>query len=362
MTSALPRLTRPLVALLAVVLVTGVVSARPARSADTTLEGIDVSTTQANLNFAAAAAAGVKFAIVKAGGSQLTSSPYVSPYYVKQVDSARGAGMKVGHYWVVGDFQTPTAAADYFVDHLHGYQPGDVLAVDDELLDGSKILWDDAKITTFLTEVRRRVPSAVLWFYIGANDLRTHTPWTSTIATGAKLWVAVYGANNGTYTGPPDIGSAYPSYAVHQYTSKAALYGVKELDLDRASASAFTGGSGGTTPPPPAPTALPKTTTQSDGVPGTVFWQRAQHWLSIKDGYTGPIDGAPGENTYKALQRDLAAHYGYTGPIDGVPGTNTYKAWQRQASHYGYTGPIDGAMGPNSYRAIATFLNQDAWD
>ena len=71
-------------------------------------------------------------------------------------------------------------------------------------------------------------------------------------------------------------------------------------------------------------------------MPGTVCWQRAQHWLSIKDGYTGPIDGATG--------------------------TNTYKAWQRQASHHGCTGPIDGAMGPNSYRAIATFLNSDAWD
>ena len=180
------------------VLTTGVLSARAAQSADTTLEGIDVATTQANLDFTAAAAGGVKFAVVKTGGSQLPTSPYVSPHYVKQVDSARGAGMKVGHYWVIGDFRTLTAAADYFVDNLHGYQPGDVLAVDDELLDGSKILWDDAKITTFLTEVRRRVPSAVLWFYIGANNLRTHTPWTSTIATGAKLWVAVYGPNNGT--------------------------------------------------------------------------------------------------------------------------------------------------------------------
>lgn len=304
----------------------------------------------------------MKFAVVKAGGSQLSSSPYVSPYYARQVDSARSAGMKVGHYWLVGDFQTPTAAADYFVDHLHGYRAGDVLAVDDELLDGSKTLWDDAKITTFLDEVKRRVPTAVLWFYIGANDLRTRGPWTSTIATGAKLWVAVYGPNNGTYTGPPDIASAYPSYAVHQYTSKAALYGVKELDRDRASASAFTAAGGGTTTPPPTTTKLPKTSTQSDGVPGTVFWQRAQHWLAISDGYTGPIDGKPGTNTYQALQRDLAAHWGYTGPVDGAPGANTYRAWQRQAAAYGYTGPIDGEMGPNSYRAIATFLNEDRWD
>jgi len=65
---------------------------RPAQSADTTLEGIDVATTQADLDFTAAAAAGVKFAIVKTGGSQLPPSPYVSPNYVKQVDAPAEPG------------------------------------------------------------------------------------------------------------------------------------------------------------------------------------------------------------------------------------------------------------------------------
>lgn len=357
-TTVLP--TALLTALLALLLAAGVLPTRPAQ-AETMLEGIDVGTSQANLDFAAARAAGVSFAVVKAGGSQLRTGPYVSPYYTRQVDSARASGLRVGHYWMAGDFQSPTAAADYFVDHLHGYRAGDVLALDDEVIDGSVVFWTDAKAAAFLAQVKKRVPTAVVWFYVGADDLRTHTPWTSTIATGARLWVAAYGPDNGTYTGAVSIGSAYPSYAVHQYTSKAALYGVKELDRDRASASAFTTG-GGTTTPPPTSIGLPKTSTQSDGVPGTVFWQRAQHWLSIEDGYTGPIDGQPGMNTYKALQRDLAAHWGYTGPVDGVPGTATYKAWQRQAARYGYTGPVDGVMGPNSYRAIATFLNQDRWD
>lgn len=76
--------------------------------------------------------------------------------------------------------------------------------------------------------------------------------------------------------------------------------GVSGVDRDRALTSAFTpfgagSGSGGPS------TGLPKTTTQSDGVPGTVFWQRCQHWLALQDGYTGPIDGDPGPNTYRAL-------------------------------------------------------------
>lgn len=46
---------------------------------------------------------------------------------------------------------------------------------------------------------------------------------------------------------------------------------------------------------------LPKTATQQDGIPGPIFWQRAQHWLALDAGYTGPIDGVPGPNTYRAI-------------------------------------------------------------
>jgi murein DD-endopeptidase len=108
-------------------------------------------------------------------------------------------------------------------------------------------------------------------------------------------------------------------------------------------------------------TGLPKTSTEQDGVPGPIMWQRAQNWLRIEHGYAGPIDGVPGANTYAALQRAMRA-YGYTGPIDGVPGANTWAAVQRLAARWGYTGPIDGVMGPNSWRGFARFLNQDRYD
>ncbi|MEU7677223.1 M23 family metallopeptidase [Micromonospora taraxaci] len=106
---------------------------------------------------------------------------------------------------------------------------------------------------------------------------------------------------------------------------------------------------------------LPKTSTEQDGVPGTIFYKRMQNWLRITSGYAGPIDGAPGVRTYAALQLAMRG-YGYTGPIDGVPGANTWTAVQRLASGWGYTGPIDGVMGPNSWRGFARFLNQDRWN
>ncbi|MDQ2586566.1 M23 family metallopeptidase [Saccharothrix yanglingensis] len=108
-------------------------------------------------------------------------------------------------------------------------------------------------------------------------------------------------------------------------------------------------------------TGLPKTSTEQDGVPGAVMWKRAQNWLRLEHGYTGPIDGVPGTNTYAALQRGVRGH-GYTGPVDGVMGPNSWAGVQRLAAGWGYTGPIDGVMGPNSWRGFARFLNQDKYD
>lgn len=318
--------------------------------------GLDVATTQAGIDFTQARADGHAFAVVKAGGSQLTEGPYTSPHYTAQVTGARAAGLRVGHYWVTGDFSTPVQAADYFVGHLHDYRLGDVLALDNEVLDDSTRLWNDSDVAAFFTRVHDRVGDHVPWLYIGAADLRSGS-WPRTIATGTKLWVASWGANDGSYPGEPNLGGKYPAWSAHQYTSNGTVGGTR-VDVNVARPDAFDVVTPG---PPGEPPALPKTTTEQDGVPGTVFWQRAQNWLSMDWAYTGPIDGAPGTNTYKALQRAMRDH-GYTGPVDGVPGTNTWAAVQRLGAQWGYTGPVDGVMGPNSWRAFARFLNQDTYD
>ncbi|CAM3375536.1 GH25 family lysozyme [Stackebrandtia soli] len=352
-----------LTALGATTLLAAAVLSAPAHAASidaTTVPGIDAATTQASLDFGQAAAEGHQFAIVKAGGSQLSDGPYVSPHYTRQVDEARAAGMTVGHYWLVGDFQSPVAAADYFVDHLHDYREGDVIALDNEALDDSVNLWNDAQVATWFQRVQSRLGDLVPWVYMSSSVVRS-MDWDATVATGVKLWVAMWGANDGSYPGEPDLGGKFPGWAAHQYTSVGTAGGTHPVDLNVAKPDAFeiVPGDGG---PPPGEDPLPKTSTETDGIPGVIFWQRAQNWLSMEAGYTGPIDGVPGVNTYAALQRELRDHYGYTGPIDGVPGPNTYAALQRLAAEHGYTGPIDGVPGPNTWRGVARFLNQDRWD
>ncbi|MBB5873577.1 hypothetical protein F4553_007011 [Allocatelliglobosispora scoriae] len=112
---------------------------------------------------------------------------------------------------------------------------------------------------------------------------------------------------------------------------------------------------------PPGTGGLPKTTTETTGEPGPVFYTRMQNWLRITNGYTGPVNGVPGVNTYAALQRAMRG-YGYTGPVNGVMGVNSWRAVQTLAADYGYTGPLNGVMGPNSWRGFARFINLDQWD
>lgn len=202
------------------------------------LAGVDVGTWQAGIDFCRARAAGHGFAVVRAGGSQLADGPYAGPQYRVQVGAARAAGLRVGHCWLVGDFQAPTQAADRFADRLHDYRRGDVLALHNAVLDESTELWDDAEVAAFFGRVRDRVGDHVPWLHMGVADLRAGS-WSRTAAAGVKLWVASWGADDGRYPGEPDLGGAYPAWSVHQYTSAGTAGGVRPVDLDVARPDAF---------------------------------------------------------------------------------------------------------------------------
>jgi len=102
---------------------------------------------------------------------------------------------------------------------------------------------------------------------------------------------------------------------------------------------------------------LPLTSTEEDGIPGSIMWSRMQLWAKLYGGYTGPLDGVMGVNSWKGVMTNLARESGYTGPIDGIPAKFTYMAMQRWAARYGYTGPIDGVPGKNTWRSVAKALN-----
>lgn len=183
-------------------------------------ELIDVSTGQAGIDMHAVAAAGVEAVIVKAGGFNITPL-YVSPHYVEQVDAARAAGLKVGHYFVVGHGD-PTSEADYFTSHLHGFDPDhDVLVLDDERLDGNADFWTDAAAATFLRRVitSTGVSADRVWLYLGAANDRANV-WPTVTSLGVRWWVAQYGTDDGTRQAAPTV-----HWDIHQYTSQGHIGG-----------------------------------------------------------------------------------------------------------------------------------------
>ncbi|WP_434389938.1 GH25 family lysozyme [Melittangium boletus] len=313
--------------------------------------GIDVGTTQRDLDFQAIRGAGYQFAIVKAGGSNV-SPRYTAPYYTQQVARARAAGLIVGHYWMAGSTD-PAADAQYFVDHLYDHRPGDLLVLDNEAIDDG-IFWNDTRTATFMQAVKTRLGKAP--FLYTYSSLLTANTWSQTRAVGSKLWIAHY---TGT-PGNPNIGTAWPSWDIHQYTSSGNQNGIP-LDLNVARLSAFSGLSqppdGETSPPP---TAIPGGGGGSGGgsAPTVTLEQgKILQTLARRGGYTGAIDGVPGANTWKGVQTVLRELGYYEGPVDGVPGLNTYKGLQLLAQDGGYTGPIDGVPGPNTYNGIQEYLN-----
>lgn len=105
--------------------------------------------------------------------------------------------------------------------------------------------------------------------------------------------------------------------------------------------------------------SVPTTTTEFDGVPGTIFYKRLQCLGSMAT-YTGPIDGVMGPNSWRGVSGQLAkGGYFHGGIAQGWESTDNVAALQRWAAAHGrYSGPIDGVWGPNSYRGAAWALNR----
>jgi GH25 family lysozyme M1 (1,4-beta-N-acetylmuramidase) len=82
--------------------------------------GIDVSSYQGNVDWAATAAAGNRFAYVKA----TEAANYVNPLFSQQYDGSHAAGMLHGAYHFARPDQTRGAdQANYFVDHGGNWSP-----------------------------------------------------------------------------------------------------------------------------------------------------------------------------------------------------------------------------------------------
>ncbi len=200
--------------------------------------GIDIATSQTNIDLQAFAAGGGKFAIIKMGGGNANDSPYVAPAYRTQLARARAAGLHVGHYWMNGDRNglTPTAAADYFVAHSD-VAVGDVVALDIEAIDGVAA-YTPGQALQWIQRVRATYPGLKVLLYLNQSAVNNQD-WSALIADGDPLWVAVWGANDGQPGARPQF-RGWSDWAIWQYSSFGSVPGYAgAIDVDIAKSDVF---------------------------------------------------------------------------------------------------------------------------
>lgn len=190
----------------------------PAAVPAATVEGIDVSSHQGNVNWASQWSAGKRFAYVKA----TEGNYYSNPYFAQQYNGSYGVGMIRGAY----HFATPNDSsganqANYFVDRGGAWSrdgrtlPG---ALDIEynpygatcygLTQAAMVNWVRDFLNTYKARTGR---DAVIYTNL---DWWTRCTGNSTAFNGTNpLWVARYASAPGTLPG------GWPFHTIWQYSS-----------------------------------------------------------------------------------------------------------------------------------------------
>lgn len=158
---------------------------------------------------------------------------FVDPDYRARAASARSAGLHVGGYHFARPDGDPLEQATHFVHHLGKVERRDLhpaldLEVNDAKLSPlSLFTW----ARSFGAHVHAMTGAKVLWYTYPA--FLAEQGWSHPLGTGAGLWIAAYGPNDGHDHGVP-AGSTHPwpRHVAHQFTSEGSIAGVNgKVDL-----------------------------------------------------------------------------------------------------------------------------------
>lgn len=192
------------------------------------MKGIDVSYAQGVINWAAVAADGVEFAIVKASQGRLVadrnSGPFPDPQFARNVVAASEAGIAVGvyHYLTAENVQEAVEEADYFVRTISPHRNRITLwavcdAEEDKYLPKDRALLG-RMVEAFLTRVEEAGFQPML--YANPNYLTYRLPDMSRW----PLWLA--------YWGVPEIKALAYDPLIWQYGGET-LGNLSGVDVNR---------------------------------------------------------------------------------------------------------------------------------
>lgn len=195
------------------------------------IEGIDVSHWQNTITWSKVAAAGKKFAIIKAS----ESTNYVDPTYVANRSGAQAAGLWTGAYHFARPDATANdalAEATHFVSTVRLGTKDLIPALDLEVAGGLSVPALQTWVTTWLGEVTRRIGIRPM-IYTSPAFWSKYMGDTSALAdAGYKtLWVAHWGVSSPTV---PARNWGGKGWTFWQYSNCGTVSGISGcVDLDR---------------------------------------------------------------------------------------------------------------------------------
>lgn len=286
---------------------------------------IDVSEHQGNINWSKVKAAGVNYAIIRAGYGKNN----IDKHFIKNISEAIKAGIKVGVYWFSYAYTVEMAVneAKYVISACKPYKLDLAVFFDFEYDSMNYAKKNGRKVNrSLLTDMTKAFMDTVksagykAGFYYNYDYKANH--YNMDALTNYCHWYALYSSEKQT------------NVYLQQYSSKGRINGISgNVDVNWLFGADVT--------PEPTPGKL-----VVDGVFGVQTKKRLQRWLGVAQ------DGIIGTKTVRAMQTVTGAK-----PIDGKWGTGTTKSLQTYLNNHGAKLVVDGKFGKASIKALQTYLN-----
>lgn len=183
-------------------------------SSNTLYEGIDVSSWQQNIDFAAVRNAGIEIVYMKSS----EGSSYIDSYFETNYRNAKANGLKVGfyHYVTARTTEQARAQATFFAKVISGKEPDCKLAMDFENF-GNLSTTEVNEISRVFLETLENLTNKEVLIYSNAYSARTIF---SSSLSNYPLWVANYGVSE-----PGDNGK-WSTWVGWQYTDTGKISGI----------------------------------------------------------------------------------------------------------------------------------------
>jgi hypothetical protein len=208
------------------------------------LSVIDVASPQRSLDVNLPWNDGYKTVYIKLGGDNVPR--YIAPYYAAEESAFRAKGYRIGHYWVPEDDKDPVDSANYYVDNIRNWTPGDFVVLDNESFKGNdpdgpgpqvdSTLYTDAQAAAWVNQVKARkgIPGNQVFVYYGLNDARNRTH-NAVLATGASFIIAAYSYGPFEFATPSNI----PADRIKGHQTGGKVWGNIPTDINSFKDDAF---------------------------------------------------------------------------------------------------------------------------